>query len=57
MYPNAHDGIKKIYLGEVLSLIAVVVGSIAGIAAIIGYKVSESPLKSKTDACIIFMTV
>ena len=42
MYPNAHDGIKKIYLGEVLSLIAVVVGSIAGIAAIIGYKVSEA---------------
>jgi len=42
MYPNAHDGIKKIYLGEVLSLIAVVVGSIAGIAAVIGYKVSEA---------------
>ena len=42
MYPNAHNGIKKIYLGEILSLIAVIVGGIAGVAAIIGYKLSEA---------------
>ena len=36
MFPNAYNGIKKIYLGEILSLIAVVVGGIAGVTALIG---------------------
>ena len=42
MFPNAYEGIKKIYLGEILSIIAIAVGSIAGVAAIIGYKATEA---------------
>lgn len=42
MFPNAYDGIKKIYLGEILSLIAIVIGGIAGVAAVIGYKLTEA---------------
>ena len=45
MFPNAYDGIKKIYLGEILSLISIVVGGIAGIVAVIGYTLTEAAVE------------
>ena len=36
MYPNAYNGIKKIYTAEILSLIAAIIGIIAAIAALAG---------------------
>lgn len=46
MFPNAYDGVKKIYLSEILSLIAVIIGFISGIAAVVGYKATEAGAES-----------
>ncbi|MBP3758225.1 MAG: hypothetical protein J6I83_00090 [Firmicutes bacterium] len=42
MFPNAYNGVKKIYLAEILGLIAAVIGGIAGIAAAVGILAKEA---------------
>ena len=41
MYPNAYDGIKKIYLAEILTLISTIIACVATVVAAIGLKSAD----------------
>jgi hypothetical protein len=50
MYPNAYDGIKKIYSGEILSLIAILVGGVSAIVTAITSGIIESGVEDVANS-------